>query len=109
TCTLPALRPGSWASAGIASAAHANIHLGMDMIPTVLRSALVREHGAVRLVVAAHAIDHWEENPGRAEDGVDGDVHHVIAETTAIRPAAGHDGVGAVGQHVAAEHAEPAE
>src|ERR1043166_9863312 len=81
----------------------------MTVVATVLWRGLVREHRAVRLVVRVDAIHDRQEDARRTEDRVHRDVHHVVAEATAIRPATGHRVAVAVDGGVAAEHAEAVE
>ena len=90
----------------------------MPVDAPVLRRGLIREHLVVRLIVVIHAVARRKQvNHGRrhaqvAQQRVDGNVRHIVAEAPAVWPAAGNEAAVAEGvldfalQHVAAEDAQ---
>src|ERR1043166_2593564 len=112
------LSPGSWASAVVANSAPAAIlrttftrrfYSRVTVVATVLWRGLVGEHRAVILVISIHSVHDRQEDAGGCQDRIHRDVHDVVAEAPAIRPAAGHRVAVAVDERVAAEHTEAVE
>src|SRR5438093_11001420 len=103
---------GSWRSTdeptGIGpSVPNSQLRSRMGVVAAVLRRRFVGEDRAVILVVRADAVHDRQEDAGRPEDGVDGDVQDVVTEAAAVGPSTGYVGVLQwAEQQVAGDHAE---